>query len=141
MDDGRRLIISNLELEHLLRSDGPLLAPAPKDPAYSIGAVSLFERLPGAPAALKLSTAVRLQANFPWALPATELHPSREGELRMRAVDAGYYDETGVDLAVAWIWHNRRWLQDHTGGVALLQIRDTSSMNGSTTLDELGRWW
>jgi hypothetical protein len=128
VDDGRRLIISNLELEPLLRSDGPLLAPAPDKPAYSIGAVSLFEHLPGAHTALKLSTAVRLQANFPWALPATELRPFREGERRLRVVDAGYYDETGVDLAVAWIWHNRRWLEEHAGGVALLQIRDTSSI-------------
>ena len=128
VDDGRRLVISNLELEPLLRSDGPLLSQTPGQPAYSIGAVSLFEHLPGAHANLKLSTAVRLQANFPWALPATELRPLRAGERRLRVADAGYYDETGVDLAMAWIWRNRTWLQERTGGVALLQIRDTSSL-------------
>jgi hypothetical protein len=141
VDDGRRLVISNLELEPLLRSGGPLLSPSPGKPAYSIGAVSLFEHLPGAQAGLRLSTAVRLQANFPWVLPATELRPLRAGERRLRVVDAGYYDETGVDLAVAWLWHNRVWLREHTGGVALLQIRDTSSIGRRERPTEPRGFW
>jgi hypothetical protein len=127
VEDGRRLVISNLDLEDLLSNDGPLLGESLQKPSYSISGRLLFKCLPAAQAKLPLSTALRLQANFPWVLPSTELAPLGPGEPRLRAVDAGYYDETGVDLATLWISKNRAWLRDNARGVALLQIRDQSS--------------
>ena len=131
VEDGRRLILSNLDLEELIKNDGPLLDG---EHPYSRGGVQLFQRLPAARETLRLSTAVRLQANFPWVLPSTELPPLGPGEPPLRVVDAGYYDETGADLACLWIFRHRDWLRANTGGVLLLQVRDRS-----LSIDRQGR--
>jgi hypothetical protein len=38
-------------------------------------------------------------------------------------VDAGYYDNYGVNLAAAWIASHRDWIKKNTAGVLLVQIR------------------
>ena len=124
VEDGRRLLITNLDLAHLLAHEGPF---ASCRRPYSLGGVQLFEKLPGAYEKLRTSTAVRLQANFPWALPSTELPPLDPSGPRFRVVDAGYYDDSGVDLACLWIFQHRDWLKAHTSGVLLVQNRDKSS--------------
>jgi hypothetical protein len=123
VEDGRRLLIANLDLQHLLDNDGPLALGRSR---YSLGGVQLFRKLPGARDTLRTSTAIRLQANFPWALPSTEIPPLDPGAPRLRVVDAGYYDEPGVDLACLWLFHHREWLKENTSGVLLVQNRDTS---------------
>ena len=40
-----------------------------------------------------------------------------------RVVDAGYYDNYGVDLATSWIYVHQKWICENTSGVALIQIR------------------
>ncbi len=70
-----------------------------------------------------VATAVRMNANFPYLSPATSLpvKPIRRG------VDAGYYDNYGVDLATNWALQNRDWIKNHTSGIALIQIRASQS--------------
>jgi hypothetical protein len=123
VEDGRRLLIGNLDLRALLQNKGPLGGDQ-RD--YSLGGVQLFDQFPAAQSKLPLSTAVRLQANFPWILPSTELPPFDPGAPRLRVVDAGYYDESGVDLACLWIFQHRNWLKANTNGVLLVQNRDRS---------------
>lgn len=124
VEDGRRLLIANLDLGHLLQNEGPL---ENRHGQYSLGGVQLFQKLPAAHEKLRSSTAVRLQANFPWVLPSTEIPPLDQGAPRLRVVDAGYYDESGVDLACLWIFRHRKWLKAKTAGVVLVQNRDRSS--------------
>jgi hypothetical protein len=132
VESGGRLVVSNLDLAKLLLSEGPRLGVGgPARPGegdrvpYSRSGVQLFERLPAARETLRLSTAVRAQANFPYVLPSTELPPLGPGEPRLRVVDAGYYDNEGVDLAGAWMFAHRDWLRAETAGVLLVQIRDS----------------
>lgn len=126
VEDGRRLVISNLDLGALLESAAAAVAgPA----GLSQSGCQALEIWPWAAETLSLSTAIRLQANFPWVLPSTEIPPIVPGGPRCRVVDAGYYDETGVDLACAWIRRHFEFLRKETGGVVLLQIRDTSSID------------
>lgn len=132
VESGRRLVVSNLDLARLLLSTGPRLGTRGPGPPredggvpYSRSGVQLFARLPAARGALRLSTAVRAQANFPYVLPSTELPPLGLGEPRLRVVDAGYYDNEGVDLAGAWVFAHRDWLRRETAGVLLVQIRDS----------------
>ncbi len=68
----------------------------------------------------KVSTAIRMSAAFPLITPAVSLPtiPPR------RVVDAGYYDNYGVNLASLWLFQNHEWLMDHTSGVVLIQVRD-----------------
>ncbi len=125
VEDGRRLVISNLDLGALLSHEAATVA-SPAD--LSLSGCQALETWPEAAESLHLSTAVRLQANFPWVLPSTEVPPFRQGEPPCRVVDAGYYDETGVDLACAWLRQHFDALKDLTSGVVLLQIRDSSSI-------------
>jgi hypothetical protein len=132
VETGRRLVVGNLDLAALLLSTGPRLGTGGPGRSgeddrvpYSLSGVQLFEKLPAARETLRLSTAVRAQANFPYVLPSTELPPLGPGQPRLRVVDAGYYDNEGVDLAGAWIFAHRDWLRTETAGVLLVQIRDS----------------
>jgi hypothetical protein len=60
-----------------------------------------------------------MSATFPFASPAVSL----PAEVSRRVVDAGYYDNYGVDLATSWIYVNQDWIREHTSGVALIQLR------------------
>jgi hypothetical protein len=148
VEDGRRLLISNLNLRPMVVSQGSFLFPegnggrgaagneqhAParrkqrkvpptggrQDRArYSLSAFEFFRLFPQA-SGFKLSTAVRMNASFAYASPAVAL-PTQP---RRRVVDAGYYDNYGVNLAAAWLARHRAWLAGHTSGVVLIQIRD-----------------
>jgi hypothetical protein len=120
VDDGRRLLISNLGLHRLAVSRGSEIEAGGTQ--YSVYSVALpeFYRAFGADAnALSVATAVRMSATFPMVSPAVNLPTTPP----VRIVDAGYYDNYGVNVAVAWLFHNRQWLMNHTSGVALVQIR------------------
>ncbi len=66
-----------------------------------------------------------MNASFPYVSPAVNL-PSVPP---LRVVDAGYYDNYGVDIAAAWLFANRLWIEDNTSGVLVVQIRDSLGMN------------
>ncbi|HVU50284.1 MAG TPA: hypothetical protein VHL80_06340 [Polyangia bacterium] len=120
VEDGRRLLISNLELGALVET----VVPGANGPRReSISAVQLFACEGDGVDAIKLSTVARLNATFPWVTSAARLTtwPDR------RVVDAGYYDNFGVDVATAWIRKNAEWLAGKTSGVLLLQIRDETT--------------
>lgn len=138
VDDGRRLLISNLDLRRLdtppgvspramaqnragalsdLGSTGHELRP------YSLSATEYYKKFAAQDQGLRIATAARMSAAFPFVSPAVNL-PS---DPPLRVVDAGYYDNYGVDVAAAWIWMNREWLADHCSGVLLVQIRDSVS--------------
>ena len=83
---------------------------------------------------LKLSTAVQMNATFPLVTPGVCL-PT---ELPLRLVDAGYYDNYGVNTAAAWLTSNLDWLTDNTGGVMLIQIR---AYPASVSTVQPSSWW
>jgi Patatin-like phospholipase len=123
VEDARRLLISNLSLDQIVTNRGSLLLGGPGEAGLlSQSAVELFRLFPGA-RGFRVRTAARMSATFPLISPAATLptDPPR------RVVDAGYYDNYGVDLAVRWINKNREWLRDHTSGVLLVQIRAFSN--------------
>jgi tetratricopeptide (TPR) repeat protein len=99
LEGTQQLLISNLNLEGLG------------------GGLEFFKQFRRAP--LKLSTALRMNAAFPFVSPAVNLPtaPPR------RVLDAGYKENYGVELATEWLEKHRQWLKDHTSGVILIQIR------------------
>ena len=126
VEDGRRLIISNLGLSAFTHtSNGPSTCLAdPTQPCDdSVSGVELLA-CPGVGLEkLRLSTVARMNATFPWVTSAALL-PSRPTR---RIVDAGYYDNFGVDLASLWIRGHAQWIHDHAGGLLVVQIRDTQT--------------
>jgi hypothetical protein len=124
VQDGRRLLISNLDLEFLTKTRGPILvdefSEKPCCHYLSQQALELRTMFPVEFPKFQLRTAVRLNASFPYVSPAVSLptEPPRS------PVDAGYYDNYGVNIACRWIEKHQRWLANHTSGIALIQIRD-----------------
>jgi hypothetical protein len=144
IEDGRRLLISNLDLRGIIGATGAGITPdgsAAGTIPYSLSALEYYRLFPEAPA-LHLSTGVRMNASFPYVSPSVSLpcDPPR------RVFDAGVYDNYGVQVATAWIQKNLEWLRDNTSGVALVQIRDAISVDArlgvadlpSRLLDRLG---
>jgi hypothetical protein len=141
VEDGRRLLISNLDLGFISRNHAPMIRP--QYPAQSrqdlegrrgsggppgldsetglasFSAVEFFRLFPAADT-FQVSTAARMSATFPYVSPTVYL-PTRPPR---RVVDAGYYDNYGVNVAAMWALEFRDWLMKNTSGVALIEIRD-----------------
>ncbi len=155
VEDGRRLLISNLDMSFATRSLGGMLlepgsskveaaslvndhssaGPPASDQMYSMGAMEFFRLFPSAHG-FRVSTATRMSASFPWISPAVSLPtlPSR------RVVDAGYYDNYGVNVAALWLDEMRDWLVKNTSGVLVIQIRDHVSQDARTEVAKGEDW-
>jgi hypothetical protein len=113
VEDGRRLLISNLDLD--------AVATQATRAQGSLGRGALeFGRLFTDAAALKLGTAARMSATFPYVMPAVELPTAPP----LRMVDAGYYDEHGVSLAAAWLLRHSELIRESVDRVILIEVPD-----------------
>jgi hypothetical protein len=131
IEDGRRLLISNLELSSVVSNDGNGLDKATVEEdrqnyTFSRGELEMFRAFREQHTTFKLSTAVRMSASFPFFSPAVSL-PTKP---RRRVVDAGYYDNYGVCVAASWLFStdSQEWM-DSKGitKVAVIQIRASKS--------------
>ncbi len=126
IEDGRRMLFSNLDLSNLIQNRGPELKRSGRE-LYSQSAVEFRTLFKNEFGAFPLLSAVRLNASFPYVMPAS----SFPTEPRRRLVDAGYYDDYGVGLATEWLQmtmddkcNRQKWLKEKTNGVLVVQIRD-----------------
>ena len=126
IESGERMLISNLDLRHLVEPHSTGGEP------YLRSAREFFRMFPDAQPTFGLQTAIRLSATFPYVSPAVSL-PTRPPR---RLVDAGYYDNYGVNLAVAWAYQYRDWIRNNTSGLALIQIY--AYPRSGTSADERG---
>ena len=125
VEDGRRLLISNLDLSDLACHSAATLGIGPEGQAAadrqrtSQPAVEFFRLFPRAHGRFQVGTAARLSATFPYVSPTVSLPtaPPR------RAVDAGFYDNYGVGLAAGWLLRHRDAVRAHCGGVAVVEVR------------------
>ncbi len=130
VEDARRLLVSNLDLLDLTWTSGDVLGftsfakqypfpAAPDRPLLSLESVELFRLFPCAQARFEVGTAGRMNASFPLVSPGVSLptNPPR------RVVDAGYYDNYGVNLAARWLYRHEPALREYTSGVVLIEVR------------------
>jgi hypothetical protein len=128
VEDGRRLLLSNASLARVVRAELPWVARAPgqawERSASSTSAYHLHDLNAAAFERITLATAARLSASFPYVSPATVLPTAP----RVRLVDAGYYDNYGVNLVAGWLRealeHQQAWLERHVSRILVIQIRD-----------------
>lgn len=141
VEEGRRLLISNLDLRGVASNDGTIiqedrdLQTDPTLPArkllnrFSYESYEFFRLFPQPEVrkTFRVATAARMSASFPYISSA----PSLPTEPRRRVVDAGYYDNDGVSLAASWLFSgsNRDWLRKNVSKILLVQIRDGASEN------------
>jgi hypothetical protein len=127
VEDARRLFVSNLDLRDLTLFDGPILGKPVGHPKVkglgsdllSVAGVELFRLFPGLENEFRIDTAARMSASFPVVSPGVSLptNPPR------RLVDAGYFDNFGVDVAGLWMLRHEQAIRDNTSGVVLIEIR------------------
>jgi hypothetical protein len=132
VEDGRRLLLGNLDLAPVTDNSVLWLSSEKThtEPVVGLASRTAYHAsrlFPDRWAKIRLSTAARLSAAFPYVSPAAVL-PTKA---RRRAVDAGYFDNYGLELACAWL---RRLVEDHVAWmkanvseVLVLQIRDNVS--------------
>lgn len=126
VEDGRRLLISNLDLDFIAQNqvtlDGTQLN-------LSRSGFELARLFPKEFVDFPVSAAARLSAAFPYVSPAVSL-PTLP---RRRVVDAGYYDNYGMSVCAAWLADcfcspvRRRWIEQNVSRVLIVQLRDQVS--------------
>ncbi|MFN3875970.1 MAG: patatin-like phospholipase family protein, partial [Flavobacteriales bacterium] len=118
INDGRRVLISAQPAAHLTA-----ITPGSRLNALSQAEAIEFRRFFSAhqPDSLKLTSALRMNASFPYITPVTTL-PSAPA---MRLMDAGVRDNYGYRTMLSFLHAHKGWIERNTSGVVLLQLRDT----------------
>lgn len=115
INEGRRLLISNLGVSYLTRNDNPWS----KTPSLELDGVDFykfFEQQRGD--SIRTTTALRLSATFPYITPLASL-PSNP---RMEVIDAGARDNNGFELSLRFVYSFREWIEKNTSGVVFVQL-------------------
>ena len=134
VESGAPAFVTNLDLTELRRRS---LGREDRETDINRESVELFDAFPQVWETLTMATVVRLNATFPYVSPAVSLPtiPTR------RVVDAGYYDNYGVDLATAFLMTPaiRDWVLENCSGVAVLQARAFPTGDGETPKGRVAR--
>ena len=131
--DGRKLVIGTQPMSFMMK---PALFQA--DTSVSPDAVdfaALFRQQQ--PMNLRVLTAMRMNATFPYVLPNVWL-PSIPV---IDVMDAGLRDNAGTETSLRFIDNFRGWIKENTGGVVILQLRDRLNddweQNGENTFTDM----
>jgi len=131
VEDSKRLFVSNLSLTELTSPAAHRIGTPVGDGLQLVSRTGLeFFRLFPDSNAFTVGTAARMSATFPVVSPAVPLpvDPPR------RLVDAGYFDNYGVDVLAHWLLSHRDAVIEHTSGILLIQIRGYALEHGGTTI-------
>ncbi|MEM6769094.1 MAG: patatin-like phospholipase family protein, partial [Bacteroidota bacterium] len=115
VEDGRRMVISPHGVSYMtapplaLSGDLPLL-PDMVDFRWLLQDQDADS--------LRFSTALRMNATYPYVLPLVQL-PTKPV---IRLMDAGYRDNYGIVSAVRFVSTFEEWIKENTSGVHLIQI-------------------
>lgn len=115
--DGRKMVISTQPMSFLMRPayDSNHVMDAEPD---AVDYQALFSKQD--PLNLRMLTALRMNATFPYVLPNVWL-PS---DPVIDVMDAGIRDNYGQETALRFIQVFQQWIRENTSGVVLIHIRD-----------------
>jgi hypothetical protein len=116
--DGRRLIISPQPVSYLCAPDYPQAEGKWQD-VDGVDFAQYFAKQDAMQ--LKVTSAIRMCATFPYVLPNVFL-PS---DPIVDVMDAGIRDNFGQDVSLRFVHRFRKWIWDNTSGVIFIQVRDT----------------
>lgn len=117
VNDGRKLVIAAQPVSYLTQNaikGNMYVHPLQENVEFS----RMFEKQ-GAEN-LKFTSALRMNATFPYITPIVSL-PS---EPEMEVMDAGMRDNYGLETSLKFIYIFKEWIKENTSGVIILQIRD-----------------
>jgi hypothetical protein len=115
--DGRKMIISTQPVSFLMKPLNDTLNISAMD-ADGVDYQRLFAKQD--PMNLRVLTALRMNATFPYVLPNVWLPTSPVIDV----MDAGLRDNYGQESSIRFIHVFKEWIKENTSGVVLLQIRD-----------------
>lgn len=115
VEDGRRMVISPQGVSYMSAPPAALRGKLPLHPDMVDFRWLLREQDADS---LRFSTALRMNATYPYVLPLVQL-PTRP---IIRLMDAGYRDNYGIVSAVRFISTFEDWIRENTSGVHLIQI-------------------
>jgi hypothetical protein len=119
--DGRKMMTATQPLSFMMKpaifADDSLFNPD------AVDFTALFHRQD--PRSLRILTALRMNATFPYVLPNVWL-PSNPV---IDVMDAGIRDNFGQETSLRFIENFREWMEANTSGVVVLQLRDRMNDN------------
>ncbi len=136
LNDGRFVVISSLPASYLLqdyRKDNNDFHIIPD----GIELNHFFREQDAS--RLRFTSALRLNATFPYIMPAASL-PSNPP---IEVMDAGIRDNYGIVNSVRFLYAFRDWIRENTSGVVVILIRDTykraevEKIKGNTFLERI----
>ncbi|MBX2889045.1 MAG: patatin-like phospholipase family protein [Ferruginibacter sp.] len=110
--DGRRMIISSQPVSFMMKAVDPNAEPD------GVDFKSLFHDRN--PQNLRILSALRMNATFPYVLPNVWL-PT---EPVIDVMDAGLRDNYGLETTLRFAEHFKDWIATNTSGIVILQIKD-----------------
>ncbi|WP_420459225.1 hypothetical protein [Neolewinella sp.] len=115
VEDGRRMVVSPQDVSYMMTPPVSAGRGVPLEPDMVD-----FRRLLHAQDAdsLRLSSALRANASYPYVLPQVSL-PTEPG---IRLMDAGYRDNYGIASAARFVHVFKPWIDRNTSGVVLVQL-------------------
>lgn len=120
VNDSRRLLISNLPMSFMSSIEKQEAALQ-----ENIEFLRLFSE--NDPLKVRFLSVLRMNASFPYIMPTINL-PSNP---TIEVFDSGLRDNFGIKSTLKYIFHLRKWLEQNTSGIVLLQIRDDLKSNRS----------
>ena len=128
--DGRALMMSTQPLSFMMK---PFVYAADTTAAPdAVDFAALFTKQD--PYNLRLLTALRMNATFPYVLPNVWL-PT---EPVIDAMDAGLHDNFGQETTLRFIEYFKEWLQQNTSAVVIVQLRDRRMDNFQQPFESTG---
>ncbi len=127
--DGRKLMVASQPIRFLMRPVGDTLRTAEPD-AIDYGA--FFSELN--PYNLRLLSALRMNATFPYVLPNVWLPTVPIVDV----MDAGLRDNFGQEITLRFLHVFREWIRNNTAGVVYIQVRDRKKGEWKEELPEPG---
>ncbi|RYZ50177.1 MAG: patatin-like phospholipase family protein [Sphingobacteriales bacterium] len=118
INDGRRLLMSAQPVGFLTQPAYSTLDTS-RPPIDAVDFVTFFSGQN--PYNLRLTTALRMNATFPFVLPVVKLPSSPQ----MNVMDAGLRDNFGMEVAARYAGVLSEWMDSNAGDVIFLEIRDS----------------
>lgn len=119
INDARRILISPQPVSYLTRTVNSLGNPNPIIDAVDYAQFFRNQQ----PMDMQIMSALRMSATFPVVLPVVKLPSYPE----MNVMDAGLRDNFGTESSMRYLSTFKDWMNENTGSVILIQIRDTKA--------------
>lgn len=129
VNDGRRLLISSQSLQFMTQNtDGSKQVSSSFE---NIDFQTFFAK--NTPDKMRFSSVMRASATFPFIMPMMTM-PTTPA---MQLMDAGIRDNYGSKTTLEYLFSLRKWIEENTSGVIIVEVRDTKRILNQEAYDHI----